>query len=345
MKVLLFCLVLLLTASAPAWAASVPSGALFWSKAAVSDHSEAVEHVTVRANGPGGLATFLRIALANAGFQKGELKIQFRQESSGGTLYREAKFPRGQYYVMPDHLGVRAGKHTVEVKDGRLVASLDFGDLQAELTLASQAGGLVLEDRTGAGFVRRELMVPLGRLQVAAKDAARAVDHSATAFAVHEASTAPATRVYDRSLQVHHLHGGGSLIIDYVILPSERGARPFGFVVASGKGKIFVGEVVKEARTDEKHDATIGYKVPWQVTLVGKRGEARTAVRLVAEKQSGREDDLADLSFVVRKAVGAVFHPVTYTLKGTATIEVQLTSAEPPVAFDAKVSYRYAQTR
>ena len=139
--------------------------------------------------------------------------------------------------------------------------------------------------------------------------------------------------------------GATQLVIDYIVMPSERGSRPLGFVVAVGKGKAFAGEVVKEVRQDEHVDSANDYRVPYQVQVLGKRGAGRVAFALTGEKQVAREDDLADLSWAARKAVGSLLHPVTYTVKGTAQIELQSTPDEAATVLDATCRYKYAQTR
>lgn len=339
------CAVLVLVPAPVAWAAAIPAAPLQWVKAAVREDSDAIEHLTLRARSSGGYDCMMRFSLTNAAFKNGALSIQFRQESAQGTLYASSTFERGSYAVMTDRLGVRAGKHLVEVKDGQLHASLDFGGLQADVVVQSLAGSLPLVDRNGPGFILRELLVPVGRVTVVAKDGQRAVDLVQTGFVVHEASTAPPHRIYERLIQVHHLAAGASIIADWIVLPAERGSRVLGFAVLQAAGRTFVGEVSKEVRSAEKVDAGLDYRVPWLVSAVATRGPARAALKLVAEKQVAREDDLAEFSYLVRKAVGALFHPVTFTLKATATAEIQFAAAEPAVTTTAALRFKYAQVR
>jgi hypothetical protein len=188
-------------------------------------------------------------------------------------------------------------------------------------------------------------MAPLGKLSVQCSDSSgRTFETSATAYAVHEASTATAHKIYDRSVQVFDF-GNPHLVVDYIVLPSERGGRPLGFLVAVGKGKSFAGEVVKETREQEKVDGKMDYQVPYLVNVLAKRGAARAAIKLTGDKQVGREDDLADLSWAARKAVGMLMHPITYTIKGNAVAEVQSTAEEAAVVLEDGVRYKYAQTR
>jgi len=318
---------------------------MYWAKGSVATHDQAVEHLTIRARNPAGQDTFIRIQAANAGFKHGQLKITLRQEAPGGTFYADQSFDVGDYRVMGDHFGVTAGKHRVEVTGGQLALHLDFGSVKADATLSSLVAPLQVVDRHGSGFIARELFAPVGRLTLQVSDAnSRTFSTTSTAFAVHEASTATAHHVYDRAVQLHHL-GADVVLTDYIVTPAERGARPLGFVVIWGKGHNYVGEVTSEARADEHADSANGYKVPYQVTVASKRGESRAAVRITAEKQVQREDDLADLNFVARKAAAMFMHPVTYTLRGKAAAEVQTNAAAPVASCEAKVKFKYAQVR
>ena len=103
--------------------------------------------------------------------------------------------------------------------------------------------------------------------------------------------------------------------------------------------------MTKEVREAEKVESGTDYRVPYLINILAKRGGARAAIKLTGEKQVGREDDLADLNWAARKAVGALMHPITYTIKAAAAIEVQAKAEEPAVVLDAAVRYKYAQTR
>ncbi len=188
-------------------------------------------------------------------------------------------------------------------------------------------------------------MEPLVRELYAEMTGRTLIDHHATGFALHDISVATAHRTYDRSVRLRSLHPGSYMLIDYSVLPDDRGHKPLGFIVISSKGKTVAAEVVKETRENEQIDGKINYQVPWQITVLGKRGDARTAIRLTAEKQTEREDDLAGLGWMARKAVGMLFHPITYTLKGTANAELQVTPAEEAITLDASVKYQYSQVR
>ena len=325
--------------------AGVPSAPMYWAKGSVATNDQAVEHLTIRARNPAGQDTFIRVQAANAGFKHGQLKIAFRQEAPGGTFYADQSFDVGDYTVMGDHFGVTAGKHRIEVSGGQLVLHLDFGSLKVEATLSSLAAPLQVVDRNGSGFIARELFAPVGRLTLQVSDAGgRTFSSTSTAFAVHEASTATAHKVYDRAIQLHHL-GADVVLTDYIVTPAERGARPLGFVVIWGKGHNYVGEVTSETRADEHADGANGYKVPYQVTVASKRGDARAAVRMTAEKQVERDDDLADLNFVARKAAAMFMHPVTYTLRGKVAAEVRPSATAPVAACEANAKFKYAQVR
>ncbi len=344
-RVALFCLMVAVPRLAQAGCANSP---LHWSKTNVAENDQAVEHVTLRAHASNGLDTFIRFSMANAGFKHGELTVTFKQEAPGGSFYAKETFKRGEYKVAADHFGLKAGKHSLDVQNGVLQGQMAFPNgVQASFSLTSSVGTMTAADRSGSGYIFREALVPMGKLTVNAGDASgrTLVGHVATGFAMHDASTATAHRVYDRAVQVHHLNAGSYVLVDYIVTTEERGRRPLGFLVVAGKGKTFAGEVGKEVRDNEKTDERVDYRVPWQVSVLAKRGESRAAVRLVADKQVEREDDLADLGYLARKAVGTLMHPITYTLKGQATVEVQSGTVDPPLTWDTSVRYKYAQVR
>lgn len=338
---LLSCLALLPTLAA----AAVPNAPLYWAKASFNDDSQAVEHITIRGRTSAGQDLFARFSMANAGFKHGELDVTFRMEAPGGTYYGNQKFAQGAYTVAGDHLGVRAGGNALEVQGGHLVATFDFGDIKGTVDVTPQVAPLVVADRRG-DFIVRDVVAPIARIAVHASQAERIFDASCPGFAVHEASNATAHKVYDRAIQVHNMGGATFAVIDYIDLPAERGGRTLGFVAISQKGRTFVGEVVKENRELDHADAEFDYQVPWQVTVLAKRGDGRAAVRLTAERQVGKEDDLKDLGFIARKAVGALMHPVTYTLKGQAVGEMQLSATDVAQILEPfPLRYKYAQVR
>lgn len=329
----------------PAWA-GVATTPWQYAKAEFGDNGQAIEHVTIRAKNSAGQETFIRFSVANAGFRKGALDVVFRQEAGGVTYYGKETFPKGSYTLDGNKLGLKAGKHTLESAGGQLVAKFDFGSTTATATLSSGLSPFSVVDKGGSGYTWRELMVPMGKLQVSCAMPAqnKSFETSGAAYAVHEASTTTAHQIYDRLVQVFQL-GSPHLVVDYIVLPKDRGGRPLGFLVASGKGKTVATEVQKETREQEKIDPLTDYRVPYLVNVLGKRGNARAAAKLTGEKQVARDDDLADLAWAARKAVGALMHPITYTLKGAATVELQANPADPPATFDSPVRYKYAQTR
>jgi hypothetical protein len=347
-RVLLACLPLLLLATPGLAYAGCANAPLHWAKTSVNENDQAVEHLTIRAHAGGGLDTFIRFSLANAGFKHGELTVTLKQEAVGGTYYAKETFKRGEYTIFSDRFGLRAGKHLIEVKNGVLEGTMAFANgVQASFSMTASIGTMTAADRSGSGYIFREALIPMGRLTLNASDAGgrTLVGHTATGFAMHDASTATAHRVYDRAIQLHHMNAGSYLVVDYIVLAEERGHRPLGFLIASGKGRTFAGEIAKEMRDNEKVDEKVDYRVPWQVSVLAKRGDTRAAVRLVADKQVEREDDLADLNYLARKAVGTLMHPISYTLKGVATAELQSGTTDPPVTWDANIRYKYAQVR
>lgn len=330
--------------SQPALAA-VASTPMQWSNSAFSGNSQAVEHVTIRGQNTSGHSTFIRFSVANAGFKRGAMTVTFRQESPQGAIFAEETFAKGSYSVGDDKLRISAGKHSLEVSGGSLTARFDFGHTTATATLTSSMSPYSVVDKGSEGYIWRELSAPFGKVAIScAQGSAKKFDTTATAFAVHEASTVTAHNIYDKALRVVD-YFGPYLLIDYIVLPKSRGGRPLGFLVVAGKGANFAGEVAKETREQEKIDAAANYQIPYLVSVLGKRGAARAAIKLTGEKQLSREDDLADLNWAARKAVGTLMHPITYTIKAAAVIEVQSKPEEPAVVLDAAVRYKYAQTR
>jgi hypothetical protein len=321
--------------------AAVPSTPLHWAKTSFADEGQAVETLTIRA-AKGSQDTFIRFVIANAGFQKGQLTVTFRQESPTGTMYGKETYERGKYTVAKDKIGITAGPNVLKHEGGKLVLHLELDGLVADCTLSSSASAMSVKDN-GNGYIHRNLLVPVGKLKVTATKADLKFDGTGTGFAMHEASTAPAHKTYERSVRLHNV-AGHYLLIDYAVLPKDRGSKVLGFVVIAGKGKTFVGEVTKEERTEEKKDGSSGYEVPYNVQVLAKRGDHKAAIALKASKQTKRADDLANLPWAARKAVGAVFHPITFTLKGEARAEVMAAGAtEAVVIEDKSVQYTYSQ--
>ncbi len=346
MKIRLLTLLLTLTALLPTVALSaVPNTPLYWARGSFNDDGQAVEHVTILGRNGAGQDLFVRFSMANAGFKHGELTVTFRQEAPGGTYWGEQKFARDDYTVATDRFSLKAGKHSLEVQNGHLVATFAFDSVTGTVDVAPQLAPLTVADRRG-DFIVRDLVAPMARITVHAKDGERNFDSTLVGFAVHEASNATAYKIYDRLIQLHNLGGGTFAVVDYIDLPAERGGRTLGFAVISQKGRTFVGEVVKESRENEHADGEFDYQVPWMVTILAKHGDARAAIRLTAEKQVGKEDDLKDLGFLARKAVGALMHPVSYTLKGQAVGELQLNATETAQLLEPfAMRYKYAQVR
>ncbi len=346
MKTRILTLLLTLTALLPSLAfAAVPNTPLYWARSSFNDDGQAVEHITISGRNAAGQGLFVRFSMANAGFKRGELTVTFRQEATGGTYYGEQKFSRDEYTVATDRLLIKAGGHSLEVQNGHLIATFAFDTLKATVDVTPQVAPLTVADRRG-DFIVRDIMAPIARIAVHAQDGERLLDMSLPGFAVHEASNATAHKVYDRAVQMHNMGGGTFAVVDYIDLPADRGGRTLGFAAISQKGRTFVGEVVKENRENEHADSEFDYQVPWTVTILAKRGEARLAIRLTAEKQVGKEDDLKDLGFLARKAVGALMHPVTYTLKGQAVGELQLNATEAAQLLEPfQMRYKYAQVR
>jgi hypothetical protein len=323
--------------------AAVPNAPLYWARSSFNDDGQAIEHITICGQDSAGHDLFVRLYIANAGFKRGALTVAFGTEAPGGNFFASQTFARGDYAVASDRLRLQAGGHKLEVQNGHLVATFNFETLHATLDVTPEAGPLTVADRR-SDFIVRDILAPMARIAVHVQDGERTFDAAYRGFAVHEASNASAHRIYDRGIQVHQMGVNTFAVVDYIDLPPERGGRTLGFVALSQKGRTFVGEVVKESRENEHADPEFDYQVPWQVTLLAKRGEGRAVLRLTAERQTAKEDDLKDLGFLARKAVGSLMHPVTYTLKGQAVGEVQLKAADAPQPLEPfSVRYKYAQ--
>ena len=324
--------------------AAVASTAMQWSGSAFSENGQAIEHVTIRGQNGAGQATFVRFTVANAGFKRGALQVTFRQESAQGTIFAEETFSKGNYTMGAGKLSITAGKHSLVASGGVWTATFDFGHTTGTVTLSSSMTPFSVVDKGSDGYIWRELSAPMGKITVTCAQGTKKHEGGGTAFAVHEASTVTAHQIYDKAMRVASF-GGPFVLVDYIVLPKSRGGRPLGFLVVAGKGAHFAGEVTKETREAEKVEASTNYSVPYLVNVLAKRGASRAAIKLTGEKQVAREDDLADLNWAARKAVGSLMHPITYTVKGAAVIEVQANPEEPAVVLDASVRYKYAQTR
>ncbi len=344
MKTRILSLCLLVASLLPTAAfAGVPNAPLYWARSSFNDDSQAVELITIHGRNAAGQDLFMRFSMANAGFKRGELAVTFSQEAPGGTYYGEQKFARDDYTVATDRLSIKAGNHSLEVQNGHLIATVAFGAIKATVDVVTLVSPLTVADRRG-DFIVRDVMAPIARVTVHAQDGTRTFDSTLAGFVVHEASNATAHKIYDRLIQVHNIGGSTFAVIDYIDLPAERGGRTLGFAAISQKGRTFVGEVVKESRENEHVDSEFDYQVPWRVTILAKRGDARAAIRLDAEKQVSKEDDLKDLGYLARKAVGTLMHPVSYVLKGQAVGELQLNATDPAQLLEPfAMRYKYAQ--
>ena len=337
-------LVLSLTATSPAMAA-VPDKPLYWSTSGFNKHSEAVEHITIRARLAGGLDTFIRFSVANAAYKKGALTITFKQQSAAGTLYAKKNFKRGRYSAPTGRFGLVAGGNSISVEQGSLVVRVAMGRVKATARLKPHAGPITVRDTDKGAWIRRSLIVPRGTLTVTASDkGGRKVSASGTAFAVHEASKIKAHRTYERSVQLHHIRGARIALVDYIVGPNERGYRPLGFMVLYGGGVSHVGKVTAEKRTAERRDKGNDYRVPWNILVTSKVGERHATVELKASRQVSRKDDLAKLSYFTRKAVSFLIHPFTYGLRGEVIATAQR-AANPATSRTTSATWKYAQAR
>lgn len=310
-------------------AASVKDKPLHWAKASFNGNDEAVEHITFRGATAAGQRTFIRWSVANAGRKKGKLTVTFLQQNAGGTLYSEQHFARGKYRVDVAKLGISAGGNVLKVIGGQVHMIFALPKVSGTAVLSSGRRGPVASDRHGGRWIRRELLSAWGQLKIDAKASdGRQCNVESTVFTVHEASNLKAHRVYDRSVQVHHVRGKRMRVLDYIVAPSERSHRPLGFVILRGGGS-YVGLVNSEKRSAEKVDGKTDYQVPWRVDVSSSTKSKTAHLVVTAARQIKRKDDLAGLNWFVRKAVAMWMHPWTFTMRGDLQASVHSNSAAP----------------
>ena len=340
---LLVGLVLCLSASV---GVAVPNQPLHWAGNSFSRHGEAVEHVTIRGQSKAGHSTFIRFALANAAFKSGALTITFKQETKKGTLYAKKTYKRGAYKVFTNRFGLQAGGNRLEIAEGHLTMVFDLGSVRGMATVVSKAKAQTVRDRDNSGWIQRRLLIPRGKYYVEAANAAGLTAKlEGTVFAVHEASTVKAHRSYSRSVQLHHTRRGHVYLVDYIVGPKERNHRPLGFVVLLGGKHHYVGPVTAERRTVERIDRHNNYRVPYHILVDSKAGARAARVILKAKRRVSRRDDLANLGFFARKAVGFLIHPYTYLLAGEVTISSNRDDGKPKRERIFTARYKYAQAR
>lgn len=324
-----------------ATASALDKRPLRWAGKGFSGDSDAIEHLTIRGNDTKGNDVFLRWSIANAAQRDGDLEVTVRVESNGGTLYAKKTFSSRQFKVESGQLGITAGENTVRVDGDVLQIQFALGDIRGQGTVALPGAGLHMESKGNGGFIERTLLSPWGRLQLAVghKDG-RSAEVDARVFAVHEASSVEAHRTFDRSVQLHKVGKGEVVLVDYVVLPSERGGKTLGFVALRKGNEKFVGTVAGEQLGDLHPDAKTGYKVPFLITVKAGGGGSEATVTLTTNRVLGRKDDLAKLPYIARKAVGLLLKPFTFTLEGDWA-----TAGEGVPSLTGRGQYRYGQVR
>ncbi len=326
-------LALLTLGATTAASAGLPKGPMRWASKGFAKHSEAVEHLTLRGATSAGQRTFIRFSVANAGYRKGKLTITVQQRTASGTVYGKQTFKRGAYTVFKDRFGLRAGDNLLEVRGGKLHMQFSVGAAKGTAVLTPRGRGLRLKDRGPSGWIRRDVLSPWAsvKLDLTGAKGARA-DLTTTVFAVHEASTIKAHRVYNHVVQLHRVRGNSLTVVDYLVAPKERGRRVLGFVILRGRGQRFVGAITAERRLAQRKDARNGYQVPWRIEVDAARGTKQAQVVLQTARQVSRKDDLAKLGFFTRKAVSLLIHPFTYGLAGTWEASVRSGQPKPAAA-------------
>jgi hypothetical protein len=307
----------LLLTFAASTASALNKRPLRWAGKGFSADSDAVEHLTIRGTDSKGHDIFLRWSMANAAQRDGDLEVTVRVESNKGTLYAKKTYSSKQFRVDSAQLGLTAGENSLKVDGDVLQIQFALGDIRGQGTVALPGAGLHMESKGNGGFIERTLLSPWGRLQLAVghKDG-RSTEVDARVFAVHEASSVPAHRTFDRSVQLHEFRKGEVALIDYVVLPSERGGKPLGFIALRKGNTKFVAVVTQELLAELHPDSKTGYKVPWLITVKAGSGDGEATVTLTTNRLMGRKDDLAKLPYLARKAVGLLLKPFTFTLEG-----------------------------
>lgn len=334
-------LVLITLLALPSAALAAPD-ALRWSGKGFARDGDAIEHVTIRGTDSAGRAIFLRYSLANAAFRDGSLEITARIATSAGAIKGKATYKRGHYSIRGDGFGITAGQNTIRAEGDTLHIHIEISGHIADATLKLRGTPVHVSSRGKDGLIERDLLSPWGKLDLQATlRGGKTGTLKATVFAVHEASTCSAHRIYDRCVQVHTSTPGQTTLVDYIVMPPERGSKPLGFVALRGNGLAFSGAVQSETRGDTRRDGKTGYQVPYAVQIVAARGARVAKVLLGATRQLSRKDDLASLPYLARKAVALLFKPFTFTLDGTFLGSV----AGEAATLDGKVKWRYAQTR
>ena len=337
-------MVLLLSFVASSFAyAGLPKGAMRFSHKNFAKHSQAVENLTLRASNSAGDTAFVRLSIANAGFQKGKLTITVLLRHKGRKIYGKQSFKRGSYVVFKDRFGVRAGGNVLESVNGKVVLRLALKTLTGVVTLTPRGPSATARDRDKTGFIRRHLVCPWGRLEldVKTKDGLRHTSRQ-TALGIYESSTLKAHRSYDQMVQLHDLRGSRVLAVDYLIGPRERRGRPLGFIVIRDKTRRFAGVVQNDSRGDLHRDRKTGYQVPWLVTVSAQRAGQQAVVRLRAARLLKRKNELAKMSYLTRKMVEVLFRPFSYRLAAKVAYRV---GAEAPMSAERASSYTYNQAR
>lgn len=341
-RMITFATAVLLLWLTPALAAARSPSAMRWSGTGFARNGNAIEHLTIRGQDAKGHQVFIRFSMANAAYRGGELEVTLRVETKQGTLYEKKTFAKGSFQVDSDKLGITAGPNQLSMDGDKAVLRFALGALRAEGTLELRGSALHTASGGSGGLIERDLITPWGRLQLAIghKDG-RSLQLDATVFAVREASTVTAHRVFDRSVQLHRIGGGQVAIVDYIVMPSERGGKPLGFMALKGKGTSFVGEVSEETRQAQHRDGATSYMVPWSVAVKAQRAAVAAELTMTASRQVSRKDDLAKLPYLARKTVGMLFKPFTFVLDGVFTGGV----VDAVARVDGHSRWNYAQTR
>ncbi len=107
----------------------------------------------------------------------------------------------------------------------------------------------------------------------------------------------------------------------------------------------YVGPVTSERRTAQRADRGNGYHVPYLIEVESKTGAQTAGVLLKAKRRVSRLDDLANLGFFTRKAVGLLIHPYTYLLAGKVTVHSKRGDGKPGRTRSFAARYKYAQAR
>ncbi|MBP47221.1 MAG: hypothetical protein CMH53_04725 [Myxococcales bacterium] len=335
---------LLATIAAPSSYATLPQRAMRFHHKNFVKHDQAVENLTLRGSTSAGGSAFVRVSIANAGFQRGKLTLTVVIKSRGKSIYAKKSFAKGRYKIFSDRFGFRAGANRLEATHDTFTFNFALKGAKGSVILDAKGPSVTAKDRDSTGFISRHLICPWGRLKVAlVNNKGAQVNDNFETFGIYESSTLKAHRSYDKMVQVHQLAGHKMRIVDYLVGPKERNKRPLGFVVIRDGSRRFAGRVDKHTMSKLRVDRKNNYRVPWNIFVQAKRGGKSASMTLSAVRQVKRTNELAKMSYLTRKVVSMWMHPVSYKLQAVCSHQIEGPGNARKATMPCR--YTYNQTR